>query len=850
MMDSKTIARMIIGILSLTVFVGLVFQNCSRVGFESSDELIKAGIIGELRNISLDPEQKESRPSIEVSTILDNSNSMKPIHNHVAEAFQTVTSRLRGFSGNMSLYTTTQSLTGDKSSVSMSELIRYQNGTDWIELPLSQIGSLLPSTSYWNIKRYSISQSHSAGRLPLSFWSDMTDQQFADFTDSYSTSIAGIGTSGDDKEQGLCSVLRIAEANRNSQAYQAFIIAANEDDASELNSCLKEEVQEVRKELANPTSVACQPGDQGCQYSYEMDYLPNRENHLSYSYRQVTESIKYQSTTPVETWKIEYRYNRHRRNYNYKIKQRKEWVSYRRYTLVDNLPQAESASRVYNKNGGNPINGYCEANNEAGTAVSCDEVLANIPADLRPYGLVPDSCKVFCKNEISTEKSVLAADYVGGTCSANGETEGFRPCNSTESNSTAALVGLDASHIESCRHSCVTDGNSLRSANLTERPSNCNQTCSATQREFADSKSPAYIDPEDIFECDVKCPAPTYPWRNLALNDRSIYHCSGVNPSQNGSAGEVSCMSDENLKQLAANHLGDGASVENIRDCLYTCSHSIRSKTMNVANPSTCELGKTQCSTDEWNSAVVHFLSNSGTSELFMVQGQCYDECNNLAPRSKCSGKIYDSPQMCSTDNIQGLLTSCAVSGHNLDQASCRRDQGYKIQPSTQYNARVGSWVKSGMIADNATIISETANRLTTAFANRFFVAQFVVPPGDPDCKPESQYIDPAYRYRQLGTLLGDGNSRVFPVCLSSYEESLGFVLDLVVNWVSHSYQLAIDPMTEWVWRIRLVYKNGSVQEIPKDYYKVEQGVLNLNEEVSLEGVLRLDIDVITPRRN
>lgn len=225
---------------------------------------------------------------------------MKPIHNHVAEAFQTVTSRLRGFSGNMSLYTTTQSLTGDKSSVSMSELVRYQNGTDWVELPLSQIGSLLPSTSYWNVKRYSISQSHSAGRLPLSFWSDMTDQQFADFTDSYSSSIAGIGTSGDDQEQGLCSVLRVAEANRNSQAYQAFIIAANEDDASELNSCLKEEVQEVRKELADPTSVACQPGDQGCQYSYEMDYLPNRENHLSYSYRQVTESIKYQSTTPVK----------------------------------------------------------------------------------------------------------------------------------------------------------------------------------------------------------------------------------------------------------------------------------------------------------------------------------------------------------------------------------------------------------------------------------------------------------------------------------------------------------------------------------------------------------------------
>ena len=52
-----------------STFLLTVFQNCSKIDFNSTDELIQAGVDGELRMISLNPEQNENRPSIQVSTI-------------------------------------------------------------------------------------------------------------------------------------------------------------------------------------------------------------------------------------------------------------------------------------------------------------------------------------------------------------------------------------------------------------------------------------------------------------------------------------------------------------------------------------------------------------------------------------------------------------------------------------------------------------------------------------------------------------------------------------------------------------------------------------------------------------
>lgn len=838
------------GVLLLTVSFTLMmgtFQNCSDVGFDSTDELVKAGVDGELRGISFNPEEKENRPSISVSTILDNSNSMKPIQDEVASSFQSVTSRLRGFSGDMALYTTTQSLTGDKSSVDLADLVRYRGPDGFLEIPLSQIGTLSPSTSYWNVKRYSISKSHTTSGHALPFWSSMTDPEFADFTNEYVSSISSVGVKGDDKEQTLCTLLRAAKANQSSQSFQAFILATNEDDATDSLGCLDEKTQEVQKVLNDPSAVACQPGDVGCTYTYEMSYLPNKEQRLNYSYRKVTETVSYQSKTPVESWKVEYRWNRYRKYFYYQVKQRKEWVSYERYVLVDSLPEAEQVTHIYNYNSGNPYEGYCAAENIAGKAVSCDEVLASIPANLRPYGLVPGSCKLHCQNQLSAQTNKPIADYGGGTCADNGQTEGYRACTAGEPTAAAGLAGIGAANLVNCQHRCVTDGNTLRSENLPSKPANCNTSCNASQREFADSKSPSYISPGNIYECNVKC-SESFPTNTFTLTDRTIYQCSGLGADQNGSVGPTDCMGDATLKQLAANNLGSG-NVNDLKTCNYTCSHSIRTTSLPVTSPATCSVGKTACSTDQWNQAVQHFLSNSGTSELFMLPSKCENECVQLPALAKCAGKRFDNGNMCLPANLSHLSAACAATGHQLDTSSCKHDGGYRLQPSTQYKAVAGNWQSASMIGSSNDPVQTVAEKLHSSFADRFFVASFIVPPGDPNCVPESVYIPPGHSYTRLHTLLGDGNSKLFPVCLDSYDTALTFVLDLITRWISRSYQLNIDPETEWVWRVRLIYGNGEAHEVLKSLYQVEKGVLKFSEDVSLEGVVRVDVQVVTPRR-
>ena len=828
-----------------STFLLTVFQNCSKIDFNSTDELIQAGVDGELRMISLNPEQNENRPSIQVSTILDNSNSMKPIQDQVASAFQSVTGRLRGFSGEMSLYTTTQSLTGDRTSVELHDLIRYQGPDGWLEIPAGQIGSLSPSTDYWNVKKYTVSKSHSLTGYPLPFWSHMNDSEFDEFTNEYASSISDIGVAGDDKEQGLCTLMRAIEAHKDSQAFQAFILATNEDDASDLEGCLDEKSQEVVKELKDPVTAACEEGDEGCSFTYEMDFLPNKEHRLSYSYRKVTETLKYQSKTPNESWQVKYRWRRHRRYYYYKIKQRKEWVSFRRYALVDNIPEPENVNRVFNYNNNQAVNGYCSAESPAGQAVSCDDVLASIPASQRPYGLVPGSCKVHCQNQLSSQMSKAITNYDGGSCSENNQTEGYRNCTGSEPANLAGLVNLDQNDITSCQHRCRTDGTSLRTATLSQKPGNCGQTCNGDQRNFADSKSPSYIDSGDIYECNIQCNE-SYPWRTITLSDRNIYQCNGLQPDQGGSTGAVSCIGDGDLQQIAADHLGTG-NINDIRDCSYSCSHSIRNEIKPIANPSSCSIGKLACSVSEWNLAVQHFLSGSGTSELFMISDGCESECRELTPRPKCTGKKYDSGNMCE-GGINDLASSCAASGHNLNLDSCRHDGGYKVTPSTEYEAVAGNWGTKSMIDESGSPVQTVANRLHSAFGDRYFVASFAVPPGDPECEPENEYIDPAHKYSQLAGVLGEGNSRIYPVCMDSYDDALSFVLDLVARWTSRSYQLNIDPGTEWIWRVKLIYGTGQVEEVAKDLYQVEKGVLRFHDDMALEGVTRIDIEVVTPR--
>ncbi|MCB0355801.1 MAG: hypothetical protein KDD40_02280, partial [Bdellovibrionales bacterium] len=113
-------------IISLITIIA-IFQNCSDVTFETTDELLKQGIDGELRQVSLSPKINENRPDIEVTTILDNSNSMTNIQNQVKTAISTTTSVLKGFNGTVSLYSTTEDLNHVARNKDVTSFYKIQN---------------------------------------------------------------------------------------------------------------------------------------------------------------------------------------------------------------------------------------------------------------------------------------------------------------------------------------------------------------------------------------------------------------------------------------------------------------------------------------------------------------------------------------------------------------------------------------------------------------------------------------------------------------------------------------------------------------------------------------------------
>lgn len=653
--------RGIVQIASLVFFIALGYQNCSRIGFETTDELVKAGIDGELRGMSLDPEQKESRPAIDVTTILDNSQSMQPIQDSVASAFQTVTKRLRSFSGEMSLFTTTQRVEFDKASVFVSKWLSYNEGNKLIELPYDQLGMLSAATPYRVINRYSLSSTHTLDGYPLPFWGHMSDQEFDSFTEAYSNSILNIGTLGDDQEQGLCTILRAAEAKKDSQSFQAFILAANEDDSTEWEKCLKEEVQEVSKVPKDPILAQCQMGDQDCEYTYEMAYKPNREEKLNYSYRRISETIKYTSTTPVETWNLKYRYYQHKKYYDYKVKMRKESLGYQKMILVDNLPVPEGVQKVFNLNNGTSVNGYCATEYPEGLPVSCDDIRDELPASETQYGLVEGSCKRFCVNNLSAVKTVAQENsYEGGSCiQANLQENVGIDCNSSEEVDAATKAGIDQNDIFECKLRCKQDGNSLRTFNLSSKPGNCNNTCSANQKNDIVAALNNHISARDIYECNTNCSGPSYPDKSFDPNLPDIFACEGVDLDKNGSSAEIDCMNNSQLRQLAADKL-PSKDPDDIRSCTYQCSQTIKTASKTLGNPAQCQLGNQPCSAGQRDDVKLHFLSTSGTNEAFLVAESCVDECRELAPRSKCTGKKYKNPDMCLGMGLQTLVEVCS----------------------------------------------------------------------------------------------------------------------------------------------------------------------------------------------
>ncbi|RME16434.1 MAG: hypothetical protein D6797_04565 [Bdellovibrio sp.] len=337
-MSFKNTKIFVFGTLFITFsLIITIFQNCSDVAFETTSELLKAGV-GSLRQVTLQPQFKENRPDIDVTTILDNSNSMSLIQDSVKKSLSATTSALKGFNGSFQLYTTTQELTPEdkknhKSDIhknilldsfykianengelvpalnfSLSDLASYKNAMDANGMPLYN--------SYEKVTQY---LNHSPFQN-ITFHQNMDNNQFAQFQQNVFNEINKVDTNGSSMEMGLCSLLRNIEEHKSDKVgkFQTFIIATNEDDSSTEQNCLKEFIQRYSRVPNSPSQYGqtpCTDEDPDCHFTYTVKFRPAIKETKKYRYSYVAQERL--SFSPSSTIKKSYK----RREYlNYQLK--------------------------------------------------------------------------------------------------------------------------------------------------------------------------------------------------------------------------------------------------------------------------------------------------------------------------------------------------------------------------------------------------------------------------------------------------------------------------------------------------------------------------------------------------
>lgn len=847
-MKIKSMARALISwksklgvLLAISIALVFLFQNCSNVDFETITELDRAGITGELRYLSLTPETFERRPNINLTAVIDDSYSMQPIQNQVASAMSQVTGQLKGFSGDFEIYTTSQNKDSRKHpdaklSYQEKRYIEFVQGGKKKRLEWSQENLVPPSLSYDKVISYLISAPFTPAQNPLRFSANMGDSEFQEFSGRFSQAIRSVGTDGSDKEQGLCTLLRAIEAKSDTKSFETFLIAANEDDATELSSCLSQIRTPVKKIKKVPPQVSCNVGDPGCQYHYQVSYQRQKREHINYQYRDVVENVSYQINQPEEKQSIGIQYRRHRPVYKYERKTYKKWVTYTRYVLKDNLPIPESRERshtlVNNSTGMCPGGSYTRS-------VSCD----GLPSHLAKEGFVPGSCTEVCQDNLAASQKFLS--YVGGSCSKSGLLRGSQRCTTEQEEEISRLLNISRSHLNSCDMDCQESTQSLTET-LPTRPNNCpddegeTNSCDENQMDLAleqARKQLRSVGRNDIRSCKLSCKV-EYPTGIHKITNQ-ISQCSGLPSDQNGATQVVNCNSRQKSAIAALKNV-----AKSDVSCTQSCSQTIRKRSVLLSDPSMCELGNQTCDSGELSLAKSN-LEAIGLARGQVISSSCLNTCSNGASKKSCETSLGEANLCVGGQPIGALSQSCADPSFAVN--SCKFTGGTKVGGEITYDKVVQKAQNISHLKEGSSVAEQVSDRLFKKFNKRFYLASFVVPPDDPNCQPQNDNIDPALNYKGLHDRIGASRGRVFPVCMNDYSPALEFVFNLITEDVKRSYIIDdINPENEFIWRITLVRENGSVEKLDKAQFTLNQNVLTFASSVNLNSLKRMDLEIVT----
>lgn len=850
MSEMKQVLVAVTSLATISLLTVLTFQNCSKVGFQNNDELSLAGIDGEMRSVFLNPEAKEDRPNINITAILDNSPSMQPIQDQVAQALSAVSSKVRGFDGKVEIYTTTQDSAGDsakKPSYKVSEEIVYSdnNGTE-MKLPLDQEDSVPDALDYEKRKNYELSSSFTPGGQPLSYSGSMDDSSFEAFQQSMSDAISNIGVSGSLKEQGLCTLLRAAEAKQQSSDFEVFLVAGNAEDETDAAGCLQQSSRQYTKSVNDPELVSCDSSDPDCKFRYKVTYDKLKKEKLSYKYLHIDRDVSYSLNQTTGSYKIKYWYDRHGLEYKYRKKTFTRTIYYKRYVDLDGLKVEDTTE--HNKRVDNNQVGLCPDGVKTKESVSCSSIEGMLSGPEKAEGLQAGTCSISCsEGQTSSDEKRGIHSYQAGLCSDHGHTKGRETCTTSEKNTLASQLGIDANEISSCDINCYQNADKYGDKTISSCEGGADQDpCNGSQENRAVDDAPSYItNKTQLNKCELSCVENNVTGELRNFPSSSLSSCEGQSASDEDKWNYPSCtdeMKDEILDKHSLSGYGD------IKDCSYKCEHDHQDGGIdNYVNPSSCTPGVTSCTGPELLAAEADLADDHGRPASRMVAGSCKNSCVDGNSKNACT-QTMDADNLCSGSTPTGALAS-ACDGGGFTYKSCTLETSFKDSSEVTYSTTEGSWQNQSYIGGGESFEDKVASQLSSSFGNSFYLASFNVPTNDDSCKPDGPNIDPAARFEALHQKIGSDRGQFFPKCLPDYSDSLNFVLDLVVNYVEKTYIVDLNPENEFIYRVTFYYKDGSIKRLDKSLYSANNKILAFDESVDLEPVERIHVEVVTERK-
>jgi len=877
-----------------------LYQNCSDVNFETTDELLKAGIDGTLRSVSFSPKFTENRPNIDVTTILDNSNSMTKIQSNVKEALSSTTSVLKGFSGSFNLYTSTQEMS--YSSRNKDELGYYKIQDENGELIPSLTFTANDLPGYKALLDDDLNPVHSTFEVwkkhlnyspykSLAFSKSMNDSEFKGFQNEVGTEIQKVDTSGSATEVTLCSLLRNLDANQDSNSFHTYIIATNEDDASSAETCLKEEgTRYNRQTQVNPGGQEnCNPGDAGCNFPYTVTYRPFKRERSQYR----TSSVEWQRIyfnlvgKGVVTKNRTISYSTTRRFVTHRLRQNSYTFDFLRKVVAgsndgipfynDNVPQ----SSPHLGRGTN----YGACGTGSTSPVDCSgadltyfntQILALFP-DLKP-----GTCKIKCVNTTTPEDK----DYIDSIAIAVGSTVTYPEVTSANlsgySSGCHAYVaqrnGYTTSTVpNSAIDSCNTSNDGLASNTPSYQISKTYDTCSGFVTTCTDAEKSQAITQlglsgitASLLSCSQSCSS-----ADLAshLNSNRVTAgnlCptkspgSSVSPDYTDSCTSAELTSVKTTLQnaLTAQNITGVTLNDSDVSCGYSCRHqnsstdhiTISSATVNLdpwANPSN-QTGL-DCNQPPFDAVV--------NNNKFSCR-KVYDDQSTPANGTF----ISDNPDRClsgvTLSTIRSYPEAAAIQDYGTARPmiSCTRGQGKRGAADTiTYNWPAENPVSQSLVGGNG-IVKSLKEKLALSHGKNYFVAAFINDPSKEEELCEGVNLEDYYgpagsqleyegkKFKSLEKELGSKQMKTFPACMPDYKQAMKFIFDLIVTSAKKSYTLALsEEKKEWVYRVKILDKYGIVQTLKEEQYSWDKGLLNFDDSVDLNSVEMVYVDIVVP---